>query len=83
MANWANYSSHYEPWYLTPIGMAVTGVAFIGIVGLALHLGNVAQCSEVGDVTGRRTDYRVLSGCYVEVNGRMVPLDSWRGEEAR
>ncbi len=38
-------------------------------------------CAEVGATTQRKTEFHMLSGCYVEVNGRMVPLDSWRGEQ--
>jgi hypothetical protein len=40
----------------------------------------MSKCDQVEEVTGRNTEWRALSGCYVEVNNRMVPLGSWRGE---
>ena len=41
------------------------------------------SCADVSEVTGRRTNFRLISGCYIEVNGKMIPRDSWRGEESR
>ena len=41
------------------------------------------KCDEINAVTGRKTQYRLISGCYVEVDGRWVPRDSWRGEQDR
>lgn len=44
---------------------------------------SAASCVESAEMTGRKTEYKMISGCFIEVNGRMVPLDSWRGEESR
>ena len=41
---------------------------------------NYTRCQQTGEVAGRRTEWHLLTGCYIEVRGRMVPLDSWRGE---
>lgn len=41
------------------------------------------ECADVGATTGRETKHSVLSGCYVEVDGRMIPRDSWKGETER
>lgn len=47
---------------------------------LTLYIYAAAVCSELGEMTQRRTEYRILSGCYIEVDGRFIHRDSWRGE---
>lgn len=41
------------------------------------------SCDQLGEMTGKETKWRVLSGCYVKVDGRWIPRDSWRGEQER
>jgi hypothetical protein len=42
-----------------------------------------AKCNQTADVTGKPTQWRLLSGCYVKVDGRWIPVGSWRGEQER
>lgn len=64
----------------------VAGLVMVLILGaltggaLAVH---AAECSTIGEMSGRRTEWKVIGGCFVEVNGRLIPKDSWRGEEDR
>ncbi len=53
---------------------------------LALAMGGAATCScakcdELTDVSNRPTKWKLISGCYVKVEGRWIPRDSWRGEQ--
>ncbi len=63
------------------IPIAVSVIALIMLVFVLPSIFGQLQCNEVGDVTGRNTTYKLMSGCYIEVNGKMVPSDSWRGEQ--
>lgn len=39
------------------------------------------ECRKLAEISGHRTKYYGMgSGCYVDVNGRMIPVDNWRGE---
>lgn len=61
-------------------------LVFVVLVGLVLIVSCAVsdwQCGQIGEVSGKRTEYHVGSGCYIEVNGRLIPKDSWRGEEER
>ncbi len=40
-----------------------------------------ARCNEVHELTGKQTEWRLISGCYVKVDGRWIPMDAWRGEQ--
>ena len=35
------------------------------------------QCSQFGQQTEMQTTFRVLTGCYVQIDGRWVPQDSY------
>lgn len=68
------------------------GVEFLFGLAMVLVVGAIfggafacesARCSTVGEMSGRRTEWRLIGGCFVEVKGRMIPQDSWRGEEDR
>jgi hypothetical protein len=41
------------------------------------------ECLDLDSQTPYKTKFSVLSGCYVEVDGRWVPRDSWRGEQEK
>lgn len=41
------------------------------------------RCNQTQDMTGKRTQWRFVSGCYIEVDGRWIPKDSWRGEQEK
>lgn len=58
-------------------------LAALAVVSAGATWFAAVSCDEVGEMSGRRVEYRLISGCYVEVNGRMIPRDSWRGEETR
>ncbi len=64
----------------------MAGLVFVLIFGAILSAGfavAAAECSTIGEMSGRRTEWKVLGGCFVEVKGRLIPKDSWRGEEDR
>lgn len=42
-----------------------------------------SSCEEVEQMTGYQTRWKPLSGCYVHVNDRWIPLDAWRGEQTK
>ena len=73
--------SYGHPWYDSTwayiVGMALCLVA---IGSCSAGFASV-RCTEVGEVTQRNTEWRLMSGCYVEVEGRMIPRESWRGEQ--
>lgn len=62
------------------------GELLMGLIVVGLFLGTVAlgmasaanACSDTGHMTGRRTVYSFWSGCYVEVNGKLIPSERWR-----
>jgi hypothetical protein len=56
-------------------------IVFVAILMLGWRGCEAIQCDEVGDATGKPTQFRFISGCYVKVDGRWVPRDSWRGEQ--
>lgn len=38
------------------------------------------RCNQLEDLSGKKTEWRLGAGCYVEVNGRLIPQENWRGE---
>lgn len=73
-----------EKWYDNGLYVALAFAAgvvvlVVGICAMAIGFTSAA-CSEMGERANRDTSYSWLSGCFVEVNGRMIPADSWRGE---
>lgn len=50
------------------------------VVGIPTYLVDKAQCNRIASDSNINTDYRFIGGCYLEVNGRMIPKDNWRGE---
>lgn len=50
------------------------------IVGTPVVLIDKAGCNRIASDSNINTEYRLIGGCYVEVNGRMIPKDNWRGE---
>lgn len=55
-------------------------LCFLGMVCWAALSFSRYQCADIGERSGRRTEWGIVSGCFIEVNGRMIPKDSWRGE---
>lgn len=50
---------------------------------IALILGGgcaltAAQCQNVETLSGRPTEWHVMGGCFVEVDGEVIPIDNWR-----
>lgn len=65
-----------DGWWGLVISLGALVVMLLGLRGC-----DAWQCSEVEATTGRSTQWRLISGCYVEVDGRWIPRDSWRGEQ--
>jgi len=62
------------------IALGIITITFlIALFGGAYLLGR-AECNRINSDSGIRTSYRLPGGCYVEVNGRMIPKENWRGE---
>jgi len=62
------------------ISLVVT-LAFLGLVLCGSACWSYTSCDQKGEVTGRETEWRLISGCYIKVEGRWIPEDSWRGEQ--
>ena len=67
--------------------IAILGVVMVGVliviglvIGIPAYLVDKAQCNRIASDSNINTEYRLIGGCYVEVNGRMIPKDNWRGE---
>ena len=73
-----NYMDPILPGWLHAILAALAIAAVLFVTAYAIPS---CRCSDVADATGRDTQYRIISGCYVLVNDRWVPSDSWRGEQ--
>ena len=54
-------------------------LAVTGIVLIPTYFIERAECNRI-DSNGTNTEFRAIGGCYVEVNGRLIPKESWRGE---
>lgn len=55
------------------ISAALVTLVVWGVFALAR-----AQCETISEVSGRKTEFRTIGGCFVEVQGRLVPAKSWR-----
>jgi len=67
MAAWAFY-----------IGAIV--LVFAIALGFGRGVGAIA-CVDIESQTKYETKFSIFSGCYVHVDGRWVPRESWRGEQ--
>lgn len=67
-------------WLGLLVQLAIYLVA-LGAIMLGFRGCGALQCDEVEQTTGRKTQFRLISGCYVQVEGRWIPQDSWRGEQ--
>lgn len=57
----------------------IPSVVILLTVAIAMAVGcSVMACDSVETESDIRTKYSLLSGCYVEVGGKWVPLDRWR-----
>lgn len=68
------------------IALAVMGIVIVGalVLGTPLVLLEKYSCSQLEKNIDRNTEYHIIGGgCLVEVNGRMIPRDNWRGEYER
>jgi hypothetical protein len=52
------------------------GAFFSGVGFLAANVDR-HTCVGKGENTGIRVQYELLSGCYVHVDGRLIPYDKW------
>lgn len=53
---------------------------YLSILGIGAYGLTKAACNRLQATTGINTRYDLLNGCYVEVNGRFIPQENWRGE---
>lgn len=60
---------------ITTVGAMILGFAIFGVS----MLGKV-DCDKLQSMSGKDTKYSLIGGCYVEVNGKFIPRDNWRGE---
>lgn len=64
---------------IIPIVLTILAIVlFLGGIFLALNFYNTKTCKQISEQTGRYTQYRVLSGCYIQVNDELIPVDNWR-----
>jgi hypothetical protein len=61
------------------VAIVVSVLTVLAILGGSLWWES-EKCSQVGEMTGKDTQWRFMSGCYVKVGDRWLPRDSWRGE---
>lgn len=59
--------------------LAVTVGLIVILFGGAMACSELT-CEDLGDNSDVKTKYSWVSGCYVRVDGRWIPRDSWRGE---
>lgn len=53
-------------------------VTLFGGCAFLCSLGDRYTCSSIGRRTSKATSYSIVSGCFIEVDGQMVPLANWR-----
>lgn len=66
----------HEPWLLVLFGLLVVAALLGCRYGFRYW-----QCSDVGAESNKPTKYSVISGCYVQVDGKWLPAERWRGGE--
>lgn len=65
-------------------GRGITAFIVIMVLAIGLVIGGLgwligtAQCNNINTITGRYTEFHLIGGCFVEVDGGLVPLDVWR-----
>lgn len=59
--------------------LAAVVSAFLVMIVATVGMGKIG-CDDLGDNSAVKTKYSWISGCYVHVDGRWIPRDSWRGE---
>lgn len=66
------------------VGFLLVLALVIGGIVYAINEASAHECRKLATVSGMRTAYLGIgSGCYVEVGGRMIPVENWRGEADR
>jgi len=54
------------------------GVLFGGVIGI-VNIGETYACSQYSDITGRKTEYRFPSGCFVQhADGSWLSLEEYK-----
>lgn len=76
MKNWKRDYSWI--WSVIVIPAAIAILYFIGFRSC-----ESLRCNELSDVTGRKTEFRFISGCYVDVGDKLIPRDAWHGEQEK
>lgn len=52
----------------------------IAVLSTPFILLDRASCNRISSDSRIKTEYRLIGGCYVEVNNRLIPKENWRGE---
>ena len=60
------------------IVLIIVTVLTIGLLLIFLFAMSAASCSAIAHEAKLKHTWSVMTGCMVEVNGKMVPLDNWR-----
>ena len=61
----------------------VAGLGLIVLMVVGLNYTDKRSCNAI-EKRGTPSEYLgLIEGCYVEVNGKLIPRDNWRGEYER
>jgi len=64
------------PWVILTCVAAMA--LFVGLIAFGVNRLINWECDRTGQEVGRQTEYHFSTGCLIQVNGEMVPLDNWR-----
>lgn len=58
------------------IGSLICCVA-LGAFFITFFIGS-KECSSYQQMTLKKTQYDYMSGCYIEIDGSLIPIDTWK-----
>lgn len=58
----------------------ITTIILIGFILIGAKACSEFKCEDIESNSGIKTKFSWWTGCYVKVQGRWIPKDSWRGE---
>ena len=61
--------------------VVVINVVAVAALFLAAIGWGVLKCNDIETEAIRPTKYSVVSGCYVQIDGKWIPAERWRGAE--
>lgn len=71
---------HYD-WFGEVFVLVVVATAFATAMVVGVAMLTRAECRAIDRMTPQITDHEwaFIGGCFVEVNGEVIPLDRWLG----